>query len=71
VQGIRREDRNYTDAQIREALTFALAVVDELAVPDDLRVAAFQAATNLRTAKQITVEAVAPGMPVMAIPRGA
>ena len=70
MQGIRREERYHTDEQIREALAFAVAAVDEQSVPDDLREAAFTFAANCRMQKNITIEAIQPGIPTMAIPRG-
>jgi hypothetical protein len=70
VQGIRHEDRHHTDEQISDAVRFAASLVDELGVPSDLREPAFVAAVNLRTAKQITVEAVVGDVPSMIVPRG-
>jgi hypothetical protein len=40
--------RHFTDQQIEDALRFALDVVEKLEPPDDLRVAAFNAAWGMR-----------------------
>jgi hypothetical protein len=52
---MRREAYHNTPEQIREYVRDALAVVDELQPPDDLREAVFTAAVNLRAAKQLTL----------------
>lgn len=60
MNGRRTELIHNSPDQVREYLAGALAVVAELEVPDDLRVAAFGKAVDLIAAKQITVEAIAP-----------
>lgn len=52
----RFEQPNYTAEQVREHVAEALKIVDELDVPDDLRVAAFGKAVDLVAAKQIVFE---------------
>ena len=69
MQGIRHEDRYHTDEQIREAVAFAVECADDEAIPSDLREAAFTFAVNCRVQKNITIEAIQPGVPRMAIPR--
>lgn len=58
--GGRTERKHNSDDQVREYLAGALAIVGELEVPDDLRVAAFGKAVDLLAAKHITFETVAP-----------
>lgn len=70
MNGRRSEAFHYTDEQVRDHLRAALAIVDDLAVPDDLRAIAFQLVYGSLSAKQITVEAIAPGVPMMLPPRG-
>lgn len=50
------ERPNNTPEQVREYVAEALAIVDELDVPDDLREAAFTAAVNLSASKQVLAE---------------
>jgi hypothetical protein len=50
----------HSDDQVREYVTKAAAIVDDLDVPDDLREAAFTKALDLLAQKQVTFEAVAP-----------
>ena len=69
MQGIRHEDRYHTDEQIREAIAFGAALVDELAIAAELREEAFRSVVSLRTQKNITIEALQPGVQRMAIPR--
>jgi hypothetical protein len=40
--------RHFTDAQIEEALTFALRTVEKVEPPEDLRLAVFNAAWGMR-----------------------
>ena len=59
------ERQNYTPAQATDHLRAALAIVDELDVPDDLRVAAFTKAADLLSAKQVLLEQAIPGAPAL------
>ena len=59
-----------TDEQVREYLTKALELVDDLDPAGDLRQAVFVKATEFYAAKQILMEQVVPGVPNLAIPRG-
>lgn len=43
-------------SEVREYLRSALELVEELAPPDDLRVAAFTSATNLLSQAQVILE---------------
>lgn len=52
----RIEQQHNTPEQVREYVREALAVVDELDVPDDLRAAAFAKACDLISGKQIVFE---------------
>lgn len=61
MNGRRTEQPHNTPEQVREYLREALEVVDELGPPDDLRVACFTKAADLLSAKQIMLEAIAPG----------
>lgn len=51
-----------TPEQVREYLQAALELVDELAVPDDLRAAALAAAVTLLSVKQVFFEQVPSGI---------
>lgn len=57
----RQEEPHNTPVQVREYLSEALAIVDELELADELRVPAFQKACDLLAAKQIMFEQVVPG----------
>lgn len=70
MEGVRRELFHYTREQVRDHLRDALAIVEEIAPPDDLRAVAFEKAVNLLATKNIAVEAVGVAVPKMAIPRG-
>lgn len=70
MNGRRTELPHNTREQVRDYLREALAVVDERDVPDDLRAAAFGKAVDLLSAKQITLEAIQPGLGALAVPRG-
>jgi len=70
MEGIRHETRYHTDEQVEEIVAKAAALVASLSVADDLRVAAFTAAAGLYSQKNITVEAIQPGVPLMGMPRG-
>lgn len=63
----RQEIDNYTEEQIMECIEFALMLVDEIKPPGDLRLAVFQAAREMRGAKQILMQQ---GPPVLGIGRG-
>lgn len=56
----REEHPHNTPEQVREYVREGLAVVAELEVPDDLRVAAFTKAVDLASAKSVTVTQLAP-----------
>jgi hypothetical protein len=60
VNGIRAEHFHFTAEQVRDHLRDALAIVDEGAVPTDLRAIAFDKVFNAVSAKQIVVEQVEP-----------
>jgi len=70
MNGRRSELPNNTPEQVREYLEGALAIVAELELADDLRAIAFTKAVDLLASKQIVVEAIQPGIPNLAIPRG-
>lgn len=70
IGGRVHERHHNTGEQIRDYLREALAVVDELDVPDDLRAVAFSKACDLAAAKAVAVEQVVPHGGAMAIPRG-
>ncbi len=70
MNGRRIELPHNTPEQVREYITSALALVDDLDPPGDLRQAVFVKAVEFYSAKAITVEQIAPGIPGMAIPRG-
>lgn len=55
------ERQHNTPGQIRDYLSEALDVVEELYPPEDLRVACFTKAAELAAAKQVTGEAVMAG----------
>lgn len=57
------ERQNNTDAQVEEYITSALNLVAVLDPPTDLRVAVFQTAANLYSAKQLVAEQV--GLPLL------
>ena len=69
MNGRRSEVFHYTDEQVREHLRAALAILDDLAVPDDLRSIAFERVFNAISTKQIVVEQIAPGLGAMVVPR--
>ena len=56
------ERMNNTSEQVREYLVEALAVVDELDPPTDLRVACFERACDLVCGKQVIAESFAPAI---------
>lgn len=67
-----RETHHNTADQVRGYLAGALALVEELNPPEDLRVAVFTKAADLATAKQIFIEPadqLAISQPAMTIPR--
>ena len=68
---VRRTEVQHNSAEQTHAyIAAALALVEELEPPEDLRVAAFSKAVDLLSAKQLILEQPAPiGMPAMAIPR--
>lgn len=70
MQGRKTEMPHNTPEQVREYLSAALELTEDLDPPADLRTAVFVKAADLFAAKQITVEQVVPGIPGMAIPRG-
>lgn len=65
MNGRRTETYNNTPEQVREYLLDALAIVDELDPPEDLRPVVFTAAVNLGSSKQIVIEQVMPGAPTI------
>jgi len=70
MQGVRTETRYHTDEQVDEIIAKAHNLVSRLGIADDLREAAFTTAAGLYSQKNITVEAIQPGVPLMAMPRG-
>jgi hypothetical protein len=54
------EHPHNSDEQVRDYLQAALALVDELEPPDDLRVVCFVKAAELLASKQIFYEQAAP-----------
>lgn len=70
VQGRVSEHHYHSPEQVSGYMRDALAVVDELDVPDDLRVAAFSKAFELLAAKHVVMEQISPGVPNMLIPKG-
>lgn len=70
MKGVRTETFHYTPEQVRGHVAEALAVLrDEELDPADYP-ELLTAVYNSLAAKNITVEAVVPGIPNMAIPRG-
>ena len=69
MNGIRSEAFHYTAEQVRDHLRDTLAIVDDLAVPDDLRAIAFDKVFNTLSAKAIAVEQVQPALGVPMLPR--
>lgn len=57
------EHQNNTDAQVEEYITSAINLVTVLDPPTDLRVAVFQTAANLYSAKQLVAEQI--GVPIL------
>jgi hypothetical protein len=55
----RLEHENNTPAQVEEYIDRALALVERLPVPDDLRPTAFAKAVDLFASKQVTLEPIA------------
>ena len=62
------EYANNTPEQVEKYLADALALTEKLSPPEDLRVAVFENAVRLFSAKQIVMEQVGP---MMAIPQNA
>lgn len=58
----------HTPDEIEEAIEQALAMLERVAPPDDLRVTAFGKAVDLLTGKNVQIEQFQPGG--LAIPRG-
>jgi hypothetical protein len=70
VQGRRTDMHYHSPEQVREHMTEALAIVEGLDVPDDLRVAAFGKAFDLLAAKHVVMEQLGAALPNMTLPRG-
>ncbi len=70
MHGRKSEIPHNSDEQVREYVEKALALVNDLDTPGDLRVAAFVEAIKLYAAKQVMIEAIQPGIGGLAIPRG-
>ncbi len=70
MNGRKSEIPHNSDEQVREYVAKALALVDDLDPPSDLRVAAFAKAMELYASKQVMIEAIQPGIGGLAIPRG-
>ena len=62
------EYQNNTPEQVEQYLADALALTEKLSPPEDLRVAVFENAVRMFSAKQIVMEQVGP---MMAIPQNA
>jgi hypothetical protein len=62
------EYQNNTPEQVEKYLEDALILTEKLAPPDDLRVAVFENAVRMFSAKQIVMEQV---NPMMALPQNA
>lgn len=60
VNGRQSEIVHNTDEQVREYVAKALALLDELEVPDELRPTVFERACNLYASKQVTLEVIQP-----------
>lgn len=58
MNGIRSETQYHTAEQVTEYVGGALAIVESLEVPDDLRAAVFGKAADLLAQKHIEVSAV-------------
>jgi len=69
MQGVRTETRYHTNEQVDDIIAKAHDLVRRLGIADDLREAAFTTAAGLYAQKNITVEAIQPGVPTMALPR--
>lgn len=69
---MRKTDHHFnTDEQVEDYTRRALALVEKVDPPDDLRAAAFTAAFTALSGKQVVFEQVSPlGIPGMTIPRG-
>jgi hypothetical protein len=59
------EDHHHGCDEVRGYVAEAAQLVDELGIPDDLRVAAFTQAVTLLASKQITYEQIEPGVPML------
>lgn len=66
----RTEHRHHTDEQIHDAIRFGLATLEELEVPEHLEELVLGKVIDLRSAKQIELQAAMPLGGAMAIPRG-
>lgn len=64
----RTEHHHNTPEQVRDYLRQALAIVDELDVPDDLRGLAFNRAVELVSGKQVVLQQLAPAPPILGHP---
>lgn len=64
------EAHHNTDEQVRGYIGKAIALMDELDVPAELRPTLAAEAVRLYGAKQVTYEQTQLGMPHLAIPRG-
>ncbi len=67
---MRNELFHYTREQAIDHLTVALNIVEQLDPPSDLRVAVFDKAITMLSAKNISIEQVQPHVFPMAIPKG-
>ncbi len=68
MQGRRVEIAHNTDEQVRDYVARALALVEDLDPPSDLRGIVTAKAIDLYAAKQIMMEQIQPGLPLMRIP---
>lgn len=62
-----RELHLYTAEQAQQHIGDAVAIVEALDVPTDLRVPAFEKACEMLSRKEVTIDQL---VPTMAIPRG-
>lgn len=65
---IAREHYFHTHEQVRDAVSQALDVVNELEIEGDLRVPAFTEAVRLLAAKQVFLDQATMGAPPFAVP---
>jgi hypothetical protein len=70
MQRIASEVRLWKEDDVRDVLLAALALVDEVAAPPELREQVFIQACGLLAQKNVQLEQMAMGVPAMHVPRG-